>query len=1124
MVARTVTGDFTARVVSILCILAGTACAQVRVVASLSEVSLFCGTSNVRIVYRGDIGTGIVAVDLSTSLQTTIDTDVGTLLPSISADGQTVVFARGPSDEGLADVASDVLAIGIDGTYRRLLRNNAFEPRFVQGSSQYVVCTSTDGADVWNTGQTWRLDINNPTSATAIVAGSFVGGMSTNQQYLATAFPTARIYDDAAKTSTAIHWFDLKRIPDTTIVERDTLATSSPSISSSTVRPDVMLYTDEGWQLAATHTIPALPGLGNWGAREILFINGSDNQILRYYRAPAASDFTMQANIDRVAWGHVEWTNHPYFAVASVQVFRTSPASQHHEAAYLINLKDSTYLKILDAQGDTATATPAGNIRWPVAWVEVPGGFVESSDWLGTASGTAGNDTVRVVSPNGGESFTVGETMTIRWTADTTIMNSYGVAFTPDNGVHWFILNQASALPRSQMQFQWTIPETIETMSTISDLCRVRVYDYMNDHFVDMSDSLFSITGSGTSQTVTTITLTPADTVVSTGGTVDYTAVALDQSGTPLTSQPPFTWSVSGGGTISSGTFTAGSTAGGPFTVTATSGGLQGTATVTVVQGAGVAITSPLPDTVRIAVGDTLRLQAGATMSPYTPQIAWLKANTDGTGPTILTGKNTTNFSFPSLTAADEGMYIVRFTYPADTLFDTTIVYVEDVPPDTTLPVQAGLSAFAHATVALTWRPIGYSYVLDDDSVTAVLGAYDPTTWLLYKWHRNQYAAYTGSNGEQFAFTPGALYWLLTRTALTLNNPAGTSTPNSVADTIVVRPEDWADFTLPFTYDSGVAFSDIVQATLTANPGVTASDIPLWTWEGGTFTAVTEGASVPADAVCGLQKPYFVYNRSASKVISLIIPPEPATGVAKRARRPREHEWYASIDISDEANTMVARLLVGNSGESALAGRIGYPLPQSPAAPVITAGLAVDGDRPVYSQVFDNDTPWRGSAYRLVVTNNDTLQHTVSAGLHHLRSLAGDRLVAVFDHGRSRWSSAEAFGGALQAGESRAFTVVAGSAVHVAAFAAQVSGPPTPSVLHQGTRHVFDIAHPLYNRLEIDIYRLDGTRVFTARARGTVVWESRGVAAGTYVAVVRCLDSRTGRTVTSQCIRLNPVH
>ena len=81
----------------------------------------------------------------------------------------------------------------------------------------------------------------------------------------------------------------------------------------------------------------------------------------------------------------------------------------------------------------------------------------------------------------------------------------------------------------------------------------------------------------------TSIVVTPSATSVALGGTQAFTAVMRDQYGNPLASQPSFTWSVSGGGTINSGgLFTAGTTPGGPFTVTATSGSINGTSQVTV--------------------------------------------------------------------------------------------------------------------------------------------------------------------------------------------------------------------------------------------------------------------------------------------------------------------------------------------------------------------------------------------------------------------------------------------------------------------------------------------------------------------------------------------------------------
>jgi hypothetical protein len=92
------------------------------------------------------------------------------------------------------------------------------------------------------------------------------------------------------------------------------------------------------------------------------------------------------------------------------------------------------------------------------------------------------------------------------------------------------------------------------------------------------------------SPTVTSVVVTPASPQVATGATQQFTATAADQFGVALASQPSFTWSVSGGGTISgSGLFTAGSSAGGPFTVTASTGARSGTASVTV-----TAVTSSL--------------------------------------------------------------------------------------------------------------------------------------------------------------------------------------------------------------------------------------------------------------------------------------------------------------------------------------------------------------------------------------------------------------------------------------------------------------------------------------------------------------------------------------------------
>ena len=83
------------------------------------------------------------------------------------------------------------------------------------------------------------------------------------------------------------------------------------------------------------------------------------------------------------------------------------------------------------------------------------------------------------------------------------------------------------------------------------------------------------------SQTLASINVTPASAQVAVNAKQQFTATALDQSGNPMSSQPAFTWSVSGGGSIdSSGMFTA--TSAGAFTVSVAGGGKTGAASIAV--------------------------------------------------------------------------------------------------------------------------------------------------------------------------------------------------------------------------------------------------------------------------------------------------------------------------------------------------------------------------------------------------------------------------------------------------------------------------------------------------------------------------------------------------------------
>ncbi|MDD3685409.1 MAG: FlgD immunoglobulin-like domain containing protein [Bacteroidales bacterium] len=97
---------------------------------------------------------------------------------------------------------------------------------------------------------------------------------------------------------------------------------------------------------------------------------------------------------------------------------------------------------------------------------------------------TAAASSVTVTSPNGGETWYVGQSKSITWTASNTT-NYYNIDYSIDNGLSWTSL--ASSYYAVTGTFSWTIP------NTPSANCRVRVTDANNVPVTDMSNAVFTI-------------------------------------------------------------------------------------------------------------------------------------------------------------------------------------------------------------------------------------------------------------------------------------------------------------------------------------------------------------------------------------------------------------------------------------------------------------------------------------------------------------------------------------------------------------------------------------------------------------------------------------------------------
>ena len=170
-----------------------------------------------------------------------------------------------------------------------------------------------------------------------------------------------------------------------------TVGACNPSRSASGIFTNTMLYFDFGSAaIAAAKCFHPL--LGTWGMHEIIFLSRFDGEDLRTYAMPADRPIVPVAAASGVGeavgkqWNNPEWSNHPYYAVASLLVDRLWSVSgnwnhtTNTESIYLVNLKDSVYLKLVES-ADTSYASTT-TFENPFIWVQVPAGFAEDTGWL----------------------------------------------------------------------------------------------------------------------------------------------------------------------------------------------------------------------------------------------------------------------------------------------------------------------------------------------------------------------------------------------------------------------------------------------------------------------------------------------------------------------------------------------------------------------------------------------------------------------------------------------------------------------------------------------------------------------------------------------------------------------
>ena len=332
---------------------------------------------------------------------------VSAYFPVISSDGkwvnyQTGIEAEGPSSSSKVGIVW-MRELAANGTPIKIA-DTGYVPRFVQNTSVdspeiiYSTSVTCPGSICYNNGQTLKKKIVNKVPQAAQVVfngGSYYGGLSYDGRFLNTGWPggpNAFMLDlnNSAVAPHPVHTMRVKK--NVTLVDTFvSIGTCNISRSASSIFTNTMLFYDFS-SMAITSAGCFHPLLGTWATHAKLFISRYDGEDLRVFDMPADRPLTPSADAQGKGeavgkeWYNPEWSNHPYVAAASLLVdrlFSESSGWEHTtncESIYLVNLKDSAYIKL--AQSDDSSYTSKINLTYPFLWVDAGANFHEDSTWL----------------------------------------------------------------------------------------------------------------------------------------------------------------------------------------------------------------------------------------------------------------------------------------------------------------------------------------------------------------------------------------------------------------------------------------------------------------------------------------------------------------------------------------------------------------------------------------------------------------------------------------------------------------------------------------------------------------------------------------------------------------------
>lgn len=390
---------------------------------TVEEVGTFLGTRNAKLAYvnfHGDTK-ALHFIDFSQgsgapTIQR-IPAAVNPTSPIVSPDGRWVVFASAPGVYGEPNTPvstrTSVYICKLEQGAQPVLvaADSACEPRFVQnpGDNMLTVVYPTLAPDeAWakGVGKTMIAKIDTAGGTPSVASrevlfehAAYTAGLSYDNRYLGGSGGEVAMTDVQRGTAE----FD-------TVTHIYTDQACNGSISTSRIHTNTMMYLDFG---TAGKSVPLINNGQPWVTWQVIVIGDPSRGILNAFTPPlnpehpyqfedttfeAPSSTTKYETFLSVIFHHPEWSNHPYFATATLNIDRKYHYAQYEnpdwddgswqhtywqERVVLIDLKNRAFHEVVRPAECCYLDETGRGFYWPSLWVEVPQGFTEDpQDWL----------------------------------------------------------------------------------------------------------------------------------------------------------------------------------------------------------------------------------------------------------------------------------------------------------------------------------------------------------------------------------------------------------------------------------------------------------------------------------------------------------------------------------------------------------------------------------------------------------------------------------------------------------------------------------------------------------------------------------------------------------------------